>query len=242
MSLHDSIQYAIGAIPMKCALALLSCVVVFGCGAGGAPESTGPGARGRARPHHAAAEPETERPSPAKPRFRKELFAKAHRAAIEFSSGGKVQLATELELIEGAIRTDEERAVFTLFETVENVQTDMNALWAAKQVTEEAAKGFARLAPHAKSLMRDGMPLTYKEVSAMDAISRSGGVAVSTMITFPKLEQAMRPLVSRHSLTPKDHDGVQWVPYEATRSQLKAAERAALKTMGEMIHNEGRPR
>ncbi|MDY0170419.1 MAG: hypothetical protein RBS80_28005, partial [Thermoguttaceae bacterium] len=152
---------------MKLLTALLSCVVVFGCGAGGAPESTVPGTRDRASPQHAAAEPETQRPSPTRPQFRRELFDNAHRAAIEFTSGGKVQLATELKLIEGAIRTDEERAVFELFETVLDVQTDMKVLWAAKQVTDEAAKGFARLSLYARSLMRDGAPLTYKEVSAL---------------------------------------------------------------------------
>ena len=129
---------------MKLLVTLLSCIAVLGCGAGGAPESTVPGARDSSREDSAAAR-ETERPSPVRPPFRKELFDKSHRAAIEFTSGNKVQLDAELKLIEDAIRTDEERAVLELFEAVLNVQTDMNTLWVAKRYTDEVAKRMAAL-------------------------------------------------------------------------------------------------
>jgi hypothetical protein len=155
---------------MKLLVTLLSCVAVLGCGAGGAPESTVPGARDSSREEIAAAR-ETERP-PERPPFRKELFDKSHRAAIEFTSGNKVQLDTELKLIEDAIQTDEERAVLELFEAVLNVQTDMNTLWVAKRYTDEVAKKMGALSPEGESLMKTGMPLIYEQYSAYAVIAR----------------------------------------------------------------------
>jgi hypothetical protein len=48
--------------------------------------------------------------------------------------------------------------------------------------------------------------------------------------------------LDRQSLKADIHNGVGWIPYDATKSRLLVTEKACLKTVGEMINNDGKLR
>ena len=178
----------------------------------------------------------------AEPSFRKEIFEKVHRAAVDYAPGKDIQLARELELIESAIKGENEQEVFNLFKVVMEIQTDMNILEVGKMVTEKTAKDFKAVSPSTKQITASiggAAKDKYDELAATAAISQAGGVAVSSKIS-PKYEKTMKLLLDRQPLTPLEQDGVRWIPYETTQSELRIMEKATLKVAADAFNNGGK--
>lgn len=214
---------------------------------GGAFLGCGANDSGRQPPAEAernAAPPSRIEPPPVL--FRGELFDKAHRAALEFdpSEGGTRPLFIELDLIESAIRSDEERAVFDLLTVVGEIQFGIVVLNATRLATKEMLDAFDAMTPGGKNLLRTTGPQIYHETVAIGDIYRAGGVPVESMVMSKAARAIQVGLVQKQSLTPEyveseSHLRIGWIPYDSTMSQLQARVGEALTNVGRMIHNEG---
>ena len=172
--------------------------------------------------------------------FRKDLFDEAFRAAVKYSTGEQVTLSDELEILEPAIRSKEEKDVFKLFEFVLDLQTDLNLLSVGKLATEGIAEKFTSFSNLELRLFRQNFKDKHDEWKAFASINLSSGVVVVSKSNF-KLNEAMAILLDHQKwIKPEDHNGVMWIPYESTESKLLVIEEVCLKTLGEVINNNGK--
>lgn len=184
--------------------------------------------------------------------FRKEIFEKAYRAAVEFNlrDNGRLLLADELEIIEPGLKTDAERQVFKLLKFVEQSQVDRRALRVSRDAFSEVVADYK---PLDQSLLNTFKQLgdvgerqikQYEELQEIVAVHREGGAIVALTLAKTKelseLTEMLERVTEDYGFTPSKLKYVTWVPYEKSVRLIEVAATAVRKTAGEMIHNNGK--
>jgi DNA-directed RNA polymerase subunit RPC12/RpoP len=170
--------------------------------------------------------------------FRGEIFESAYRVANEYSPGGNIKLGDELDIIEFKIEGEKEDAVFKTLKFVLDLQTDLNELEIAKNVTEGVSSKFRDMSSKDKSDLQLIKPASYNQMSEISKIHNSGGVAVKSIL-IPDLEKYTKLLLDNNLISIQESNGITWIEYEPSKTKLLIAEQATLKTIGHMINNNG---
>tara|TARA_R110002095_G_scaffold84604_1_gene73535 strand:+ start:11223 stop:12431 length:1209 start_codon:yes stop_codon:yes gene_type:complete len=171
--------------------------------------------------------------------FRGNIFLATYRIATEYSPGDKIQLDDELDKIEFKIKHEREKDVFNLFKFVLDIQTDLNELEIAKNVTEGVTAKFQKMSSNEKNGLKLLKPLDYDAMSEIETILNSGGVVVKSHL-IPDLEKYTELLLKNELISTQESNGVAWVSYNKSKKYLTVAEEATLRVVHHMIHNNGK--
>lgn len=176
--------------------------------------------------------------------FRKELFDKAHRAAVEFrESVGSKPLDTEIKLIENAVKGPEEQEVLKMFKALYDIQDARVQLATIKLSVKRSKEILQELQASRAKAGRPIIPEIDKfigELEIVSAIDQAGGVPVSSIAKL-NLTDTSAMLVETSLITPTEFQGIRIIPYDQARKSLLGQEQVFLKTIGEVINNNGRP-
>ncbi|MBN8625977.1 MAG: DUF4339 domain-containing protein [Planctomycetes bacterium] len=194
--------------------------------------------------------------------IRKELFDKAHRAAIEFrESVGPKPLDTEIRLIEHSVKGAQEQEVLKMFQFVYEIQVARTQLSGTKLAVAQAISTLGELkalvaradapidltkAPPAMVLeaarlkaRRQQNDALVQELEIIALIDKAGGLPVSSTGAMPTLADATAMLVKKSLISPTEYQGIKMISYDNANKSLLAQEQTLLKTISEKINSGG---
>jgi hypothetical protein len=207
----------------------------------------------------AAKAPNVSAPSRATPppEFRKELFEKALRAAIDFKPSSGIasgSLQTELKILEAAARGEGEVECLKIFRLLSEVQTDLTLLQSGKVATSQVATGYQTLNADVLNLIKANNPRYYQSMAAISAVNQRGDVVVyfgdgigdaTERAAHASVNQAAQVLAARiearTGIKAMQVPGseIRFIPYGNTKSALESMNAALAKTAAELVYNGG---
>lgn len=170
--------------------------------------------------------------------FNKDLFAKVHRVALAFDERRSArELIIELQIIESAIKTQEERNVYETFKLAQRAQ---GAIWLIQQTHELGVAGvkvwneYADVQPKIEALYNNG-----------DKRGENFEIAMMTTKGFvmcangePEFDKAAAIML--HFNFPVTRGKFySWIPYESSLRFLRTVNEVCISKAGKAINNNG---